>query len=605
MGGTATTPDLGQTTPPPAAQPPASMQPQAPNLGAPTPPDVTEQGPGVASRVYHGILSALGGANDVQLARDADGKMQASVTSSQPGTQWKRIIAGALTGMAGASQVGTGPGGKTRALGAGINSGMQLAQQQQQQKEQQANQDYDEQQKTLVRKAQLQQMAVQTAASSFSLERAQHEAADFDAKHLNDHMQWIRDNGGTDVGTFRNFAEVSAYAKNDPTLAADIAHGRVSVLPHLENGKVTGIDVARMPQDWGSSFNDKPLPIQRMVPGKDGGPPTWETETIPAGTIKNSDYNAAVLATTMQKTKMAADKVEEQYKQEQTRNLRSEEAEHYAQANKDNAGASQIRAGMTNPDGTPNPRFEALAQSLYDGDITTEDLKREAKGSGLDPNQVTARAVEIGKANGKPWSESIIKQEKKFAESTKTQAAIDGIDRIIGPKGYMSTMLQTAEDAHLGTNGAFNSASLGVQRFFGGEHAKNFNTAVSETRRSIAGLIGNPLLGGSETDKKLEQAEDMLGGSPTLENLRGATSLLKNALQTQRDSIVNNNRFLAKRYGSGAASAAPSANPQPPPIPAGTAAPAAGMKRVWAPGMATWRDVPANQVKQIPGQVVQ
>jgi hypothetical protein len=259
---------------------------------------------------------------------------------------------------------------------------------------------------------------------------------------------------------------------------------------------------------------------------------------------------------------------------------------------------------MANPDGSPNPQFQGMVEALYDGDILPADLKREAKGAGIDPNAVVAGAIQMGQKNGKPWSESIIKQEYKFAESPKTQAALDGIDRIIGPGGYMKTMLSTAEKAHMGTNGAFNSASLGVQRYFGGQAAGNFNTAVTETRRSIAGLIGNPLLGGSETDKKLEQADEMLGEHPTLENLRSAAGILTTALETQRHSIVSNNRFLQKRYG-GTASGANAPTTQPPAIPAGTPPPAANMARVWAPGMTTWKDIPRSQVKNIPGQVVQ
>jgi hypothetical protein len=137
---------------------------------------------------------------------------------------------------------------------------------------------------------------------------------------------------------------------------------------------------------------------------------------------------------------------------------------------------------------------------------------------------------------------------------------LDGINRILGKPGategtdagYMNQMLNYAQKAALSSHGLYNSAELAVRRTMGDTDAKNFNTAVSETRRSIAGLIGNPLLGGTESDKKLQQADEMLGKSPTLENLKGAAQVLRTALETQRQSIIGNNRFLAKRYGSGA-----------------------------------------------------
>jgi hypothetical protein len=227
--------------------------------------------------------------------------------------------------------------------------------------------------------------------------------------------------------------------------------------------------------------------------------------------------------------------------------------EHNSVADLNEEKLKRLKTGAELPDGTPNPRFETMANAMLNGDILPGDLKREAKGASLDPNEVVGRAMEIAAARGEHFSLPIIEQEHKFASSPKTQAALDGIDRVLGAPGqpgYMDQMLNLAKQADLGTHGALNSASLAVQRFFGSNAAKNFNTSVMETRRSIAGLIGNPLLGGSETDKKLQQADAMLGESPTMENLQGAANVLKQALATQRQSIVGNNRYLRQRYGS-------------------------------------------------------
>ena len=127
-----------------------------------------------------------------------------------------------------------------------------------------------------------------------------------------------------------------------------------------------------------------------------------------------------------------------------------------------------------------------------------------------------------------------------------------------GTAGCMpDQMLDAAEKAGLGPYGGINAASLAILRNLPGDTvAKNFQTAVSETRRSIAGLIGNPVLGGSDSDKKLEQADEMLGDKPTMDNLKGAAALLKTALETQRNSMTQSNRFLAKRYGGGQQQAA-------------------------------------------------
>lgn len=373
-GATASTPNTGATSMGPGspATPSTGAAPAAQPSAVTVAPDGTAQPQSMASKVYHGILSALGGANDVTLSRDADGKMVATSVAKTPGAQWKTIIAGALTGLgAAASNAGTGPGSMTRGLGLGIQAGQHMQQQQQQKKEDTANQNYDEQQKALVRKAQLQQMAVQTAASSFSLERAGVEASSLDAKQLNDHMNWIRDNGGESVGpgTFKSFADLTAYAKNDPTLAADIAHGRIAVVPHIQDGKVAGIEAARVPDQWGNQMNDKPLPIDRMGPAKDGGPPTWTTEMIPAGTIKNSDYNAAVLATVAQRAKVDGDKVENDYRKSQIRNQNSETAEHYATANKTRVETKNLTEKDAN-----DPEVAQLGEGIARGNLTEDQI---------------------------------------------------------------------------------------------------------------------------------------------------------------------------------------------------------------------------------------
>jgi hypothetical protein len=50
-------------------------------------------GPNWASRVYHGVLDALGGANTVQMQRDPKtGQMVVTAAKAGPGQQWTKII---------------------------------------------------------------------------------------------------------------------------------------------------------------------------------------------------------------------------------------------------------------------------------------------------------------------------------------------------------------------------------------------------------------------------------------------------------------------------------------------------------------------------------
>jgi hypothetical protein len=81
-----------------------------------------------STKVYHGVLNALGGGGDVAYQRDPQtGKMTAVPVATGPGTQWKKIIAGGVAGFsAAAAAQGTGPGSTMRAAGAGTAAGLRM-----------------------------------------------------------------------------------------------------------------------------------------------------------------------------------------------------------------------------------------------------------------------------------------------------------------------------------------------------------------------------------------------------------------------------------------------------------------------------------------------
>jgi hypothetical protein len=101
-----------------------------------------------------------------------------------------------------------------------------------------------------------------------------------------------------------------------------------------------------------------------------------------------------------------------------------------------------------------------------------------------------------------------------------------------------------------GLTAPLNRLEIEARARLGDTDANNYLTALQETTRSISGLMGNPLLGGGETDKKLEQAETMLGKNPTMSNIRSAANILDQALLTQRSALVGDNRFLKRRFGA-------------------------------------------------------
>jgi hypothetical protein len=138
-------------------------------------------------------------------------------------------------------------------------------------------------------------------------------------------------------------------------------------------------------------------------------------------------------------------------------------------------------------------------------------------------------------------------------------------------------VVNLANQAGVGANAPWNEISLAVKKKLGDQAAKNFNTALGEVQRSLPGLIGNPLLGGSDSDQKLRLAQDMFGKDVTAGNMLSTANTLKGMLAGSKDSLTRNNRFLQRRYGLKGPYAAQSSpttgggqpnNPQPTPTPA-------------------------------------
>lgn len=317
-----------------------------------------------ASNMYHGILSALGGANDVSVSRGADGSLQISKAASGPGSQWKRIISGALTGAgAAAANARPGPGGLTRAAGAGVQAGAQAQQDTQDNQVKQANQDFDTQQKAMVQKAQQALITQQTTANAFELSRRKVDAAYTDAKDSKDFMDMVRDNGGTDLGTAANLDDLVKMHGNDPNLVKKNAQGLIASMPQVENGKVVGVHFAEIPQNWDNQRTTQDVKIPVLQPGKDGKLEK-SYQVAPAGTLTNA--KAVAYLTNQGKEMTAADLAdsEEKYRQQTGR---ASAAKDYADANEANVNAKLA------------PKKEQFQEDQLEGKATTKAVAQHNK----------------------------------------------------------------------------------------------------------------------------------------------------------------------------------------------------------------------------------
>jgi len=296
------------------------------------------------TKVYHGILNALGGANDVSLARDPQtGRMVATAVKSGPGQQWKRIISGAITGYGAAmAGGGTGPGSTARGAGLGIQAGQQQAQKTQQQQRDNANEDFEMQQKAATSNAQNALLSHQIAESTFRLGRSQIEAAVADTERETNFTKMIAEGGegSTDMGVFPDFPAVLKAFKEMPQLHDHQANGQLVTIPHVDgNGKIDGVHVAMVTPGWLAAKTTKDIPI--TVNSIKDGKLQEETFTIPAGSITNDQASKLMMG-------QSKDQTEEWHKRQteerEASRTKAQNTEDYAQARKADAEAKKANA---------------------------------------------------------------------------------------------------------------------------------------------------------------------------------------------------------------------------------------------------------------------
>ncbi len=462
----------------------AGTQPPAPTLipeeQPPAPPQLGEhkpEEPSLASRMYHGILSALGGANDVSVSRNPDGSLNVSKTASGPGTQWKRIIAGALQGAGAAAQnARPGPGGITRALGAGINSTINNAQQENDAKRQEATETYNLQQQAITRKAQQALLTQQLTANSFELERRKVDAAYADATHSNDFMNFVHDNGGTDLGTARNLDEVIAMHKNDPNLLKQLPQGRIIAMPDVDAaGKITGTLFALVPPSWETQRIDQDMQLPYLKPSdKKDGKPTVAFQTIPAGTMSRGKYAAFYTNQMNEILKQELNESEETFRD---RTGKATAAKDYAQANEANAHAAQI------------PKLTEIAQQNADtkgNSATTKQVTQHNKDY-VKPAEDTDTSYRL--------ADDVYKQYK--ALKAKGQEFPSGAQSMLMLSQHLGTTFGGVKGArlskdliqeHLGARSISDAAQVALQRLTNGDSLSSsqwdaFHDLISEARR--------------------------------------------------------------------------------------------------------------------------
>jgi hypothetical protein len=605
-------------------------------------------------RIMDRVATILGGDETYRIHKDTDGNMTVEKDPSTRTEKWGRIASAALGGAAKGMQVGQGPGGAARAVSAGFQQGVQMPQQQ----KDNLQQDVTNQQKAMLFKANMAALNQKTAIGALTLKANGIKFATDVAGMLNEQSEHAANAPGTvDFGVTETPQDAFQLHKTKPDLFAGHPQGKVVTYPEVaSDGSVKGFHSYLVDPAWMNQRNDKPLPAFGMV--YNAATKQYEPQrvgTIAVGGVSNGDYalqsmDFATKSSTIAKNYADADKAS----QDKTATPKTAlEAQSAADAEPDpvKRAAKQATAdkmqkmtiaekvagrnittnapSYTPPAGTqiqtttksgqpvwgrnfgggdPNSAFENQARQLALGEKLEKDIpKRIAKGQ-PSPADYSNRARQISQDMFGPQYEYNPQQTQKeaaFAGQEKVIAAYNAMDRVAGNPNTGKTrdsrpplldQIEAAADAAgLGDAAPINDVVQWAKRFWGDDAAKNLQADLAEVRKSLAQVTGNPTLGSSDTNMKLQQMSESYGSNMTLSNLKSVNKEMRDAIETERATGFRTNRFLRRDYGGESITAQPTGGGGPTPTPTGggkppTPPPGATVQVPGSDGKMHWSD---------------
>jgi len=559
------------TPPPPnASQTLAAAQSGSAPLTTTTAPSPMVQNPAAATpdrdlpkdswgaKIYHGVLGALGGTNQVSFQRDpATGKMIATQAKIGPGQQWKNIIAGALTGYAGAAATGAhGPGSTSAKIGAGFQAGQQRVQQQYDRQRAEANEDFEAQQKTATANLQRSLLTLQGAHQALDNKmmgiKLSEDAVDRE-NWLADSLASAGEGQAVDMGVLKDRDTALQKMRDDPTLHEKLAgmgpHKLIGIAHVDADGKADGFHWAVVTEPWLQRMNDTAFEVTDAMGNK---------HTIEANSVNNDKMTTFIMQSGVNEfNKQKANQAEQdrQRKEEDTKLFHNQtldiERQRLALAQK----VANADAGDVAPGGDV---FEDATAGLAAGRyVMDKDIpKRMTKNPTLTMQLNKSANDKSMQKYGLPYSPEQIRQESHFATSPSTQGFLNSADSMIGDPvtgmpGQLDQLIDAAKKAKLGNQFGPVGQSLWQQlkNVSGSTAASGYLQLLSDTQTKLGPLVGNPLLGHSDSDKKLEKAEQQLSSVTTLDQLITHATNAKMVLEDARMHLALRNRYVQERYG--------------------------------------------------------
>jgi hypothetical protein len=542
------------------------------------------------SKILDTVGTILGGDKTIVATKHPDGTVTVEHNPSTTGEKWGRIAQAALGGAARGMAAGQGPGGAAKAFGAGAEAGIQMPQQALDAANKEAAA-MNAQQLAIAQRALLNQ---QITRNGWDIAHLSRDDQQNQASISLAHAKTLQDMGAIPVAmNVKSGTELAGYGKADP-LSVGAHVGVNGDMIYNEGDGQGGVNFYRIPADVAkqrTKTDDHWLEVK-----VDPDHPT-QTIKIEHVTEAGQDLNGERLTKHMAQN-VANDAAIKQAQQakvaEQEANTKATEAQGKpaltaAETRKANAEAAKAGAetALANKQTAAiganyvpgqNPVLDDTAEGLASGRYLQSTLpKRTGKGQPTPQEQNYAANLISQQKYGLPYNPTIIDQENTFAKAPKTQAYLEGIDRMTGAHGdpgQLNQLLNLAQAAGIGGNAPLNDIKQAVRTKLGSAAADNFATLLTETQSNLGTLIGNPLLGSGESDQKLRTAQSAFGQNPTLDSLRGQVATVTDVLNRSRANMAANNRYIQQRYGNRLSpQAAPTGTANPPTANTGGAAP--------------------------------
>lgn len=621
--------DAAKQPAPPTATPGTGTIPQqaAPTYTQP-PVVITPQQPKGILGVVASVRDALTGTTRPTIGTDADGNKYVKETTLTHGEQWRKIAGELGSGAAAALAAGKGAGNMGKAALAGVQQGEDIANDQRQQKKDMSAEARQEN----LDNANNQMVKMQHAEQTFRATRMQVEATQKDIDFSQQQEDRLLKAGGEVLGTMTNPGDITKVLKVNPDVAKDLVQNHtIELVNHYTDGKLDGIKVIKMPADHGSEVLPAGSIFHTFDPIKNEL--TEHHASDPMTAREQNNYDTVAMTA---KNKFDADKKEQDLKDQQAAAAKATAGKAPSEIAKNNAEATEAQgraaeafanAHKTNIETVgagddPTLTRKRIVDGMLDGsvDITKavgifkDPHAREqyiAEAKAIDPNWTMQKYQAMMKLRDSMTSGKLGDQVQSFNTFLGHAA---GVDADVSNLRNGGSPLLNRPINWLRTNATNNPIVAGML------------PEIDATRGEFQNFISNHALQKNE----ITRGEKLLSEDQSPAQMQAAIKDFMQVALTRLGSIQNRNaetfgertpnlispqniqhiRDLgldkyAANYGlMPHAGAAPSG--APPPIPPNTPPPAAGMKRVWAPGMPTWRDVPAGAVKpNVPGQVVQ